>query len=236
MDKPKFDKDIELAKVNLVAEEYRSYYQSRTTSYMTALVAILAIEITTFIGLDLSGHLVLGLAEFLPGVALVSIYFLPLFQRADENHKQNLRRLSTLITKVEHGEELGDLDKLVEVNKRAETASTSESPEFDKDTEILKATLLSDFRNGSFFAWTTIFLAIILGLQIMWWQYEASKMGLFSMEFYLGGALITGFFTILFVILFALPYLRHLKRMNELIKKIERKERLKDLIDLMKGK
>jgi hypothetical protein len=112
----------------------------------------------------------------------------------------------------------------------------SESKKPDKDIEILKVTLLSDFRNGSFFAWLTIFLAAILGFLIMWWQYEAGMNALYSVAFYSGGAFIVGSLTVIFVFLIARPYLKHLERLNDLIKQIEREKRLRDFIDLVNNK
>src|SRR5207249_4776749 len=116
----------------------------------------------------------------------------------------------------------------MQISSRVFTNSMSESKKPDKDLEILKVTLLSDFRNGSFFAWLTIFLAAILGFIIMWWQYEAGMNALYSVGFYSGGAFIIVSLTILFGLLIARPYLKHLKRLNDLIKQIEREERLKD--------
>ena len=73
MSQPKFYRDIELLKVSLLAEEWRGDHQGRIGTYMTAYITLLAVELTTFIGLALSGNLWLGFAEFFTAVFLIGV-------------------------------------------------------------------------------------------------------------------------------------------------------------------
>ena len=113
MSQPKFYRDIELLKVSLLAEEWRGDHQGRIGTYMTAYITLLAVELTTFIGLALSGNLWLGFAEFFTAVFLIGVYFAALFRRAERRYKLKIHEIDKLVKKVQDEEQLGDFDTLM---------------------------------------------------------------------------------------------------------------------------
>ncbi len=142
MSEPKLpDKEIELAKFNFVGEEYRQNYHTRVQFYVTAYVALLATELTTYYSVYLSGHLALGLEIFAPSVVVATIYFVPQINGAYRKHKERVAELSKLMGKVENGEPIGDLETLME-SKDTKKGKRKTYPELVKeDTRIKDADL-----------------------------------------------------------------------------------------------
>jgi len=81
------------------------------------MVAIIAVELTAFIGLALAGQLVFAVAEYLVGIAIIAIYFLPLFRRVDRLHREKIHLVNDLIGKIQNGDTLDDLDTFIKDDK-----------------------------------------------------------------------------------------------------------------------
>src|SRR5712664_2649241 len=114
---PEFNQDLELFKINLVAEEWRGSYRDSINIYMTALIALLAVELTTFIGLDLAGYFWFALSAFVVFLVIESPYFFLLIYRAGRRYRKKLVKVDELIRKVGNREELGDFETLMKDDK-----------------------------------------------------------------------------------------------------------------------
>jgi hypothetical protein len=117
MSQPNFNQDLELFKLNLVAEEWRGAYRDRINTYMTALIALLAVELTTYIGLDLAGYFWFAISAFVVFLSIEGPYFLILLNRTGKRYKKKLLKVTDLIKKVENREPLGDFDTLMKDDK-----------------------------------------------------------------------------------------------------------------------
>src|SRR5947208_2010215 len=117
MSQPNFNQELELFKVNLVAEEWRGSYRDGINTYMTALIALLAVELTTFIGIDLAGYFWFALSAFIVFLVIESPYFFFLLYRSGRRYRKKLLKVNELIRKVENEEQLGDFDALMKDDK-----------------------------------------------------------------------------------------------------------------------
>ena len=121
---PKFHGDIELTKINLLAEEWRSGYRDVVNYYLTALIALLAVELTVGIGIELSGNYWAGIVYFLTFVFLEGPFFVFLLYRTGKRYKTKLRKVNSLIKKVESEEPLGDFESLMKDAKGTDSKNT----------------------------------------------------------------------------------------------------------------
>jgi hypothetical protein len=104
----KFDKDIELLKINLVSEEIRTTYFNFTAiifSFMISL-AIVELGLGTQIGIGVYLGLLIVLS-ILGGYALVST----------KRYLKRFSRLQPLIQNVENGKANGDLNEILKALK-----------------------------------------------------------------------------------------------------------------------
>lgn len=111
---PKFDKEIELAKISFLADEFRAAYQARFGLISTAMIGVLAVELTASIGLTLTGRIVLGLVSLIASGLMTIAVFSPLIYRARQKYTSQLSHVYSLFKKVENYQTLGDLEKLME--------------------------------------------------------------------------------------------------------------------------
>jgi len=113
MSQPNFNQELELFKLNLVAEEWRGSYRDNINSYMTALIALLAVELGAVITVELAGYFWYGLTIFLVFLVIEGPYFVFLLNRTGKRYKKKLGKLNELVKKVENGQQLGDFDALM---------------------------------------------------------------------------------------------------------------------------
>ena len=118
---PKPNKDIELAKINLVADEWRGDYRDTVNYYLTALIAVLAVELTVVIGFELAGNFWGGIVYFLTFLVLEGPFFFFILRRTGRRYKRKLSKVNFLIKKVEGDEPLGDVESLMQEEKPEST-------------------------------------------------------------------------------------------------------------------
>ena len=105
---PKFDKDIELAKVNLVADEWRAFLLTNVGIYLSAIIAIDAAIVSGEIARQLP-FLGAVLAVAVSGAWLVGMMYL----RSLRPYQKRVKDLDVLLGKVYKGESIGDVETLL---------------------------------------------------------------------------------------------------------------------------
>jgi hypothetical protein len=109
---PKFDKDIELAKINLVAEEWRGNKLLYLGTLLSAFVAVLALSSAARFANQIS---------FLQDdvVIVVTIIIIAPFAYFTQfrPYERRLGYLGTLLRRVNAGETIGDVDDLLKMKK-----------------------------------------------------------------------------------------------------------------------
>jgi len=107
-DKPKFDKDIELAKVNLVAEEWRGSYLMKIGSLLAAFVTVSAVLLAAQYASQISwtvtvaGILLAGIVDF-----VITKYWLV------EPYVKRTQRLDFWLNEMRDGHSIGELSELL---------------------------------------------------------------------------------------------------------------------------
>ena len=129
------NQELELFKLNLVAEEWRGNYRDNINTYMTALIAFLAVELTAFIGLELAGYFWYGLFIFLIFLLFEGPYFIFILRRAGRRYDRKLANLNDLVKTVQAGSPIPDLDELLKLTL---TDETDEKPRLEKKSKTEK--------------------------------------------------------------------------------------------------
>ncbi len=101
--------------------------------------------------------------------------------------------------------------------------------EYDEDAELFKLQMLSEYKTGSHFTFIAGYIGAIVAYGIFLMQLYRDVVTSWT-ALTLGGGIVV--FTILFQE--TLPYRRHVKRLSELIAKVQKEEPLKSLEDLWK--
>ncbi len=83
------------------------------------MIAILAVELTIVIGIELAGYYWAGITYLLVFLLLEAPPFLFWLYREGRRYKKKLRKVNELIKKVESKEALGDFDTLMKESKRS---------------------------------------------------------------------------------------------------------------------
>jgi len=108
MDQPKIDKDIELAKVNVLAEEWRGMFQMKLGALLTTFIAVSAVLLAAEYANQISWTLTIL------GVIFTGLFSLTMGKRYFVRpYDARLQRLVGLLKKVEAGQSIGELSELL---------------------------------------------------------------------------------------------------------------------------
>ena len=105
---PKFDKDVELAKVNLVAEEWRSSVLLNLGTLLSVTVGLDAVLYASVIANQTSTLAATILVVFFSGFFGSSGYLISL-----RPYRKRIRRLNTLLDRIRDGQPIEDLETLL---------------------------------------------------------------------------------------------------------------------------
>ncbi|SRR6266566_3637593 len=107
-EKPKFDRDIELAKVNLIAEEWRGSLLLNLGTLLTALVAISAALAAAELGHQIT------LIGSIAGIAAAGVFLAGTgYFNNIRPYRKRIHRLDTLLSIVYDGQPIGELSDLL---------------------------------------------------------------------------------------------------------------------------
>ncbi len=105
---PKFDKDIELAKINLVAEEWRGSLLTSVGTLLSAMIAIFAVVSASELTRQLT------FLASLTIIVVVGAYFVSvMYVRHLRPYQKRIQQLDVLLKKVYNGEPIGDVEDLL---------------------------------------------------------------------------------------------------------------------------
>lgn len=105
---PEFDKDVELAKINLVAEEWRGNRLMYLGTLLSALVAVIAISSAARFANQIS------MLESVVAIAVTIVIIIPYaYYTQFLPYEKRIRYLDTLLRKVNAGESIGDVEDLL---------------------------------------------------------------------------------------------------------------------------
>ena len=105
---PKFDKDIELAKINLVAEEWRGNKLLYLGTLLSAFVAVLALSSAARFANQIS------MLESVVAIVVTIVIIIPYAYFSQFlPYEKRIRYLDTLLKKVNAGESIGTVDELL---------------------------------------------------------------------------------------------------------------------------
>ncbi len=108
MYQPKFDKDIELLKINLAAEEWRGSFLMKIGTLLTAFVALSAVLVAA----EYANQITWVVAIF--GVVVSGIFVLVASRRLFVRpYQKRLQSSDILLKKVHDGESIGELRDLL---------------------------------------------------------------------------------------------------------------------------
>jgi uncharacterized membrane protein YesL len=108
------NQDLELFKLNLLAEEYRNDFFTTVGVWFTTLIAVLVVELQTSQQYPPWTNLVAFVTLAIPtGLAVWAMIRFG----AAKTYKRKLARLNTLIKKVQAGNSIPDLDELLRTKK-----------------------------------------------------------------------------------------------------------------------
>jgi len=110
--------------------------------------------------------------------------------------------------------------------------SSNASPNPNRDIDLLKVNLAADYRLGMLVGMIGIYFALIVGLLVAWYETFASVPNILYF-YYTGIVLIAGILGAMLITQELIPYKNWLKQVDGWFKRIEKNERISDLIKLV---
>jgi meiotically up-regulated gene 157 (Mug157) protein len=103
---PKFDKDVELVKLQIFSDFYSNFFNSQVALYSGGIFTIFAVVYTLYAAQKIE------IISLCISLSIAMLYWVFSVKNVERNYRKNLDYISKLLIRVENGERLPTLSEL----------------------------------------------------------------------------------------------------------------------------